>query len=126
MNIQHYIASGNLELYAMGALPEREHRKTGARIAAQPELYAELQMISKTLEQLARINGTIPDPQVRQELLMLLDPELRDTFEALYYRRYKQEEAAGKLNLSPEVVQERARQAVNKLRALLEARRKKG
>jgi len=53
MNVEEYIASGQLELYVTGSLSDEESRKVAKTIAANPELQEEVEKIEATLIDLA-------------------------------------------------------------------------
>ncbi len=75
MNIHEYIESGNLELYAMGALPPDEAAEVARAVAAYPELREELEKISRTLEEIAPVEGLDPRSGLREEILAALPPQ---------------------------------------------------
>ena len=61
MDIQKYIASGNLELYVLGELPFREQEKVRQYANLYPEIQRELETIEESLQQLATL-GSVPPP----------------------------------------------------------------
>lgn len=69
MNIHEYIESGLLELYAMGALPDDEARDVADAIARYPELRAEFEAISATLEAFAPVQGRGPSAGLKDSIL---------------------------------------------------------
>ena len=75
MNIHDYIESGLLELYAMGALPDDEAQNVADAIAQHPELRAEFEAISATLEALAPVQDQGPSSGLKDRILDALPPE---------------------------------------------------
>lgn len=74
MNLQEYIESGVLELYAMGALPPEEADRVARDVAAYPELHAELREISAVLESIAPFGGAGgPSSALRGRVLDAID-----------------------------------------------------
>jgi anti-sigma-K factor RskA len=70
VNLQEYIESGVLELYAMGALPPEEADRVARDVAAHPELHAELRQISATLETIAPFGARVaPSSSLRGRVL---------------------------------------------------------
>lgn len=69
MDVNEYIASGLLELYALGRLSAREAAGVAASAAAYPEIAAEIDRIEGMLEELAfRTAGNV-DPEVLERTL---------------------------------------------------------
>lgn len=60
MNLQDYISSGVLELYAMGALSGAEKSEVESMLQTYPELKKELEDIESNLEQLAMSGAVKP------------------------------------------------------------------
>lgn len=69
MNIQEYIQSGVLELYAMGALPPEEMREVEGLASAHPEIRKEISAIELALGELATVVARAPRPGLKQEIL---------------------------------------------------------
>lgn len=69
MTPQEYIESGLLELYAIGALGAEQMREVGDAVAAHPELRAELEEISRALEEIAPVEGVEPTSDLRRRVL---------------------------------------------------------
>lgn len=69
MDINEYIASGTLELYAAGALTPDEEREVEIMAAKYPEVRSELDEIEHTLEHLAVAEGVRPATHLRQSIL---------------------------------------------------------
>ena len=77
MNIKEYISSGVLELYAMGALTEKEAAEVEQMAAAHPEVRAELDAIRQAMDKYAGMHRRNPRPELRQTVLNSID-ELDD------------------------------------------------
>lgn len=69
MDIQQYISSGILELYAAGALSPEEMRSVETVMAQYPEVRSELTEIENAIEQYAMLTAKAPKPEVRDSLL---------------------------------------------------------
>lgn len=69
MDINAYIASGNLELYANGLLNDQERAEVQALLAQYPELRAELKEIELSLEQYAIANGVEPPAGLKEKIM---------------------------------------------------------
>lgn len=68
MDISCIISSGDLELYVMGLLPEEEATKMEQLILLFPELKAEADRISETLEALAMQSTLAPRPSAKEKI----------------------------------------------------------
>jgi hypothetical protein len=68
VNVNDYIASGTLEAYALGALPEEERAEVEALIARHPELAEELAAIEESLIQMAEANAVQPPPGLEDKI----------------------------------------------------------
>jgi anti-sigma-K factor RskA len=69
MNIKQYIASGILELYALGELSEAEHLEVSKQLKEYPELRLELEKIEQAMEALYRQAEIAPTPAAKDKLL---------------------------------------------------------
>lgn len=73
MNIQEYIASGQLEAYALGALTEQEAHEVEAAIAQYPELRQELDAIEAAMLGFAQANAVQPPAHLQDAIWASLD-----------------------------------------------------
>jgi anti-sigma-K factor RskA len=69
LDIQQYISSGILELYAAGALSQEEMRTVERVMTDYPEVRRELSDIEDALEQYAMLNARPPREEVRASIL---------------------------------------------------------
>lgn len=91
MNIQEYITSGILELYATGALPTQENAEVERMYALYPEVKNELDTITATLEAYAEIHAVTPPSALKETILQHIkqlprpgiNPELADNQQPL-------------------------------------------
>ncbi len=75
MDIQQYISSGILELYAAGALSPDEVRAVEKVLAEYPEVRQELYEIEDVLEKFSMLNAKTPGKDVRASLLEQINPD---------------------------------------------------
>ncbi|HYF03271.1 MAG TPA: anti-sigma factor [Patescibacteria group bacterium] len=75
MDVQQYISSGILELYAAGALSPDEMRSVEKVLAEYPEVRHELSEIEDSLEQLAMIQAKTPPSRIRDGVLKEIIPD---------------------------------------------------
>lgn len=73
LNIKEYISSGILELYAAGALTEREAAEVEQMATAHPEVRAELDAIQQAIDKYAGMHRRNPRPELRQTVLDKID-----------------------------------------------------
>lgn len=73
MNINEYISSGVLELYAAGALSEEEARDVEAMALKHPEVKAEIDEIQNALISYSASFKKNPKPELRQAVLDKID-----------------------------------------------------
>jgi anti-sigma-K factor RskA len=73
LDINQYIQSGILELYAAGAIPEAEAREVEAMAEKYPEVAAEIEAIQSSLVSYAGIYRKNPKPELRQKILENFD-----------------------------------------------------
>lgn len=73
MNTENYINSGIIELYVMGALSSEESNEVTELANKYPEISAEIERISVTLESYAMANAKKPGPDVKPMLMATLD-----------------------------------------------------
>ena len=73
MNVNDYIASGSVELYAMNALPPEDKKEFERLMILYPEITAELRKIEEGLERYAMSHAINPRPQLRQQLVESLE-----------------------------------------------------
>ncbi len=73
MNIKEYISSGVLELYAAGALSEKEAREVEAMSSEHPEVKAEIEAIQNALVSYSASFKKNPRPELRQSVLDKID-----------------------------------------------------
>jgi len=66
------ISSGDLELYVLGMLPEEEAHKIAQLALLFPEVQAELDRISESLEGLGSVTNEVPSASVKGELMSKL------------------------------------------------------
>lgn len=69
MDIQEYIASGVLELYAAGALTPAEMAEVERMAALHPSVREELHAISETLDNYARLHAVRPPDHLKEKIL---------------------------------------------------------
>lgn len=69
MNIQEYISSGILELYAMGELTDKEAAEVEQMASSHPEVKAELDAITQAMDRYAGMHRRNPRPELRQSVL---------------------------------------------------------
>jgi len=73
VNLQEYIASGILELYALGELSEQERSEVEHNLVQYPELRAELARVEETQESLLMQTAVRPRAAVKSALFEKLD-----------------------------------------------------
>ncbi|MGI8599950.1 MAG: anti-sigma factor [Chitinophagaceae bacterium] len=78
MDLSCIILSGDLELYLLGLLPKEETEKVDALIILFPEIKAEVDRISETLEAVSSYATVMPGPHVKENLFKQLK-ELKST-----------------------------------------------
>ncbi len=76
-DLKTYIESGILEAYVLGSLSERENTEVFNLISTHPELQAEIEVISDTLERVAFAAALPPDPTIKPFLLATIDFTMR-------------------------------------------------
>lgn len=76
MDIQEYIASGVLELYATGLLTPPEKEEVERLAALYPEVKAELDAISDTLDTYAQLHAVEPPAHLKEKILRKIDTNL--------------------------------------------------
>ncbi len=69
MDIKDYIASGVVEMYAMGTLSPEEKKEFEQKMLVYPEVAAELRSVQETLENFAESHSRNPRPELRGEVL---------------------------------------------------------
>lgn len=69
MDLSCIILSGDLELYVLGMLPEEEANKIAQLATIFPEVQAELNRISESLEGLASLSAAAPSAAVKDSLM---------------------------------------------------------
>jgi anti-sigma-K factor RskA len=69
LDLKDYISSGILELYAAGALSEKEAAEVEAMAEEHPEVRAEISAIRDALDRYADMHRKNPRPMLRQEIL---------------------------------------------------------
>lgn len=69
MNIKEYIATGILESYALGEVTPAEREEVERYLAQYPELKAELDLVEKTMEQLAMQAAIDPKASLKGSIL---------------------------------------------------------
>ncbi len=69
MDIQEYIASGILELYASRSLPPQEEAEVERMAALYPEVKEELDAIVETLESYAKLHAVEPPAHLKEKIL---------------------------------------------------------
>jgi anti-sigma-K factor RskA len=69
VNVNDYISSGILELYAAGALPSEEAREVEAMAASYPEIASEIDEIQAAMELFASSERRNPRPELREIIL---------------------------------------------------------
>ncbi|MES2766577.1 MAG: hypothetical protein V4642_11950, partial [Bacteroidota bacterium] len=99
MDIQQYISSGILELYAAGALSPEEMRAVERVMADYPEVRRELSDIEDALEQFAMLNAKPPRENVKANLLQQIGGN-------------EQIEKPGVLLKEPEVLKEKSQATI--------------
>ena len=73
MNIKEYIASGALELYATGLLTPPEKAEVERMAALYPEVKAELDAISDTLDTYAQLHAVEPPAHLKEKILRRIE-----------------------------------------------------
>lgn len=69
MNVNDYIASGIVELYAMNALPPDEKKEFERLMLLYPEIVKELRRVENALEEYAESHAMNPRPNLRQTII---------------------------------------------------------
>lgn len=69
MNVQEYIASGTLELYALGALTHQEEQEVSRLLTVHPELREELNRVELAMEALYRQVEVSPSAELKSKVL---------------------------------------------------------
>jgi anti-sigma-K factor RskA len=75
LNTNEYIASGVLELYALGALSSEEMKEVEAKLLLHPELQEELDQILLGLEAYATAHAKEPSPALKDKIFSKLSFE---------------------------------------------------
>jgi anti-sigma-K factor RskA len=75
VNLQEYIASGILELYALGELSEQERSEVEQNLARYPELRTELARVEETQEKLLMQAAVQPRAAVKTALFDKIDAQ---------------------------------------------------
>ena len=86
MDLSCIISSGDLELYVLGMLPEEEAFKIAQLAKLFPEVQAELDRISESLEDLSKADTSTPSAAVKDSLMSKI-------------KQLKSEEASGSFGL---------------------------
>ena len=73
MDTEQYIASGILETYVMGGLPERESREVEEVAAQYPEVQREIRLIEATLESFAFKTAIKPPSHIKGRLMSKIE-----------------------------------------------------
>lgn len=73
MDIEQYIASGILETYVLGELPEDERREVEQMAGQYPEVHQEIGRIEETLKALAFKAAIVPSPNVKDQLMQRIE-----------------------------------------------------
>ncbi|SMD32869.1 Anti-sigma-K factor RskA [Reichenbachiella faecimaris] len=81
MNIEEYISSGILELYALGELSESEKAEVEQMCASHEEIKAELDLIESTMGALANRLAIDPQPELKDKIKNQLDLKNSETKE---------------------------------------------
>ena len=68
MDLSCIISSGDLELYVLGMLPEKEARQMEELMSIFPEIRKEVDRISETIEAVANESEHVPSPSVKDKL----------------------------------------------------------
>ena len=69
MNVNEYITSGIVELYAMNALTPEEKKEFERLMILYPEIARELDVTMQTLEEYSSSHALNPRPQIRQRIM---------------------------------------------------------
>ena len=69
MDIKEYIASGVVELYAMGTLSSEEKKEFEQKMLIYPEVATELKIVQEALENYVLVNSRNPRPSLRAEII---------------------------------------------------------
>lgn len=68
MNIKALLESGDLELYVLGELPEREARAIDLLRKNYPEINQEVERIENALNAYAQVHSLTPDPHLKNKI----------------------------------------------------------
>jgi hypothetical protein len=69
MNLKEYIASGVVEMYALGSLSDTERTEFEQKLLMYPELSRELKQVQVVLEDFAALQSVNPSPVHRQQVI---------------------------------------------------------
>lgn len=69
MDLSCIISSGDLELYILGMLPEEEANKIAQLAILFPEIQAELDRITESLQELGSVTAAVPSASVKDSLM---------------------------------------------------------
>lgn len=75
MNIEEYISSGILEMYAMGQCTPAEQQEVEAMVKLYPEIAKELAEIEATLEQVSQSQSIAPPAHLKTQILDKIAPK---------------------------------------------------
>ena len=73
MDTEKYINSGIVELFVMGSLTSEEENELTLLASQHPEIRAEIERVSITLETYAQSTAQTPDPAIKPMLMATLD-----------------------------------------------------
>ncbi len=110
MDLQEYISSGILELYAAGGLSDAEAREVEAMAEKHPEVKTELDAIQKALTGYASAYRKNPRPELRQRVLDKIE-QMGEMSNLLYMQNVQPSEHSSKqpsVYPKPEQVNERS------------------
>ncbi len=70
MEVKEYIASGVIEMYALGALPDPEKTEFEQKVLMYPELARELNQVQEAIHAYAAVHAINPRPSLRTGILL--------------------------------------------------------
>ncbi|WP_027303278.1 anti-sigma factor [Rudanella lutea] len=75
MDVSEYIASGTLELYALGAASDQERREVECLASIYPEIRQELDQLTEAMERYALVHSVDPPADLKEAIMSKLSFE---------------------------------------------------